>query len=276
MLTTPFKSLEAWSAHFMREPIPVLARTTEELETLRLINEASDTVDARMINDAVFGDPLMTLRVLAHASQHRRPSQITEVETVTAAVILMGITRFFTTFTDAITVNAVLNAVPDALDGLRRVVRRARRAATFAQAMAVHRMDEDIAVLCEAALLHDFAEMLLWCHAPELALEIQRRQQVDPTLRSAQAQREVLGIQLADLEQALMRAWHLPELLIRVTDARAQSQAQVANVLLAIHVARHSQDGWDNPALPDDYAAIATLLNIKPAAAEKLIRDLDV
>ena len=37
---------------------------------------------------------------------------------------------------------------------------------------AAHRMDHDAAVLHEAALLHDFAELLLWVRAPALALEI--------------------------------------------------------------------------------------------------------
>ena len=43
----------------------------------------------------------------------------------------------------------------------------------------------------EAALLHDFAEMLLWVHAPALALQIAQAQAKDPTLRSALAQKDV-------------------------------------------------------------------------------------
>ena len=31
-------------------------------------------------------------------------------------------------------------------------------------------------------------------------------------------------------------------------------------VALAVALARHSANGWDNPALPDDYSAIAALL----------------
>jgi HD-like signal output (HDOD) protein len=58
--------------------------------------------------------------------------------------------------------------------------------------------------------------MLLWVHAPELA-RIARLQQDDRQLRSIVAQRQVLGIELHALEQALMRRWHLPELLARIT-----------------------------------------------------------
>jgi HD-like signal output (HDOD) protein len=123
--------------------------------------------------------------------------------------------------------------------------------------------------------LHDFAEVLLWCHAPRLALEIEQRQRADSTLRSAHAQREVLNVQLCDLEQALMKAWRLPELLRLLTNDRLSTAPRVRNVLLATALARHSQHGWDNAALPDDITALAALLNLAPGSVWGLIRDLD-
>ena len=275
MLSTPLPSLQAWSEYFRKATLPVLAGTVEELDTLRLVNEASDTVDASMISEAVSSDPLMTLKVLAYASTHRRPGQVTDAETVTAAVLLMGITRFFNEFSDLSSVNAVLNPVPDAMEGLRRVIRRARRAAHFSQAIAIHRADTDIAVICEAALLHDFAEMLLWCHAPVLALEIARRQSEDSQLRSRQIQKELLGIELGDLEQALMQAWRLPDLLIRITNDAYAEDPQVANVALAVRIARHSQDDWDNAALPDDFTELGALLRVLPSSAKALMQQVD-
>jgi HD-like signal output (HDOD) protein len=137
----------------------------------------------------------------------------------------------------------------------------------------VHRMDHDAAMIHAAALLHDFAEMLLWCHAPALALRIRDAQRADPTLRSAAAQMEVLGIELADLQQALMKAWRLPELLIRISDERHADSAGVQSVTLALRLARHTALGWDNPAVPDDVNDIATLLNLSPAAALQLVRE---
>jgi HD-like signal output (HDOD) protein len=117
--------------------------------------------------------------------------------------------------------------------------------------------------------------MLLWLHAPHLALEIAARQVADPTLRSATAQRALLGVPLADIQQALMQAWRLPELLMRITDDRQESSTQVRNVMLAIRLARHTAQGWDNPAVPDDVRDIAQLLNMGLAPTEKLLRDLD-
>ena len=87
--------------------------------------------------------------------------------------------------------------------------------------------------------------------------------------------RQVLNIELMDLEQSLMRAWHLPEVLMRMTDDRHASQPQVRNVMLAIRLARHSRDDWDDPAIPDDITDIAALLNVSESAAYNLVSELD-
>jgi HD-like signal output (HDOD) protein len=80
---------------------------------------------------------------------------------------------------------------------------------------------------------------------------------------------------LSALQQALMKAWRLPSLLIRLDDDDHAESSQVKNVLLAVRVARHSTQGWDNAALPDDVAAVAALLQLSVASAMKLLREID-
>ena len=106
-------------------------------------------------------------------------------------------------------------------------------------------------------------------------LEIARRQQADPTLRSAATQQAVLGITLADLQQTLMKAWRLPELLIRLDDAKHAHSSQVKNVMLAVRLARHTAHGWDNAALPDDVAEISALLLLGAVPTLKLVHEID-
>jgi HD-like signal output (HDOD) protein len=271
-LTEPLRDLAAWTAFFQRAEIPVLAQTAEALEAMRA-NE--DAVDANQIGEMVAADPLMTLKVLAHAATNRPARVVTDTETVIATLVLMGITPFFRAFGPQVSIDERLAAEPAALQGLHDVVRRAHRGATFALAFAVHRMDRDAAVIHEAALLHDFAEMLLWCHAPALALRIRAAQLADPALRSSEIQRQVLNIELPDLQQALMKAWRLPELLVRISDERHAEQGSVRNVLLAVRLARHTARGWDNAALPDDIADIGALLNVAPAAALQMVRSVE-
>jgi HD-like signal output (HDOD) protein len=135
-------------------------------------------------------------------------------------------------------------------------------------------MDHDAAIIHAAALLHDFAELLLWCHAPALALQIRTAQRADPTLRSSAAQLAMLNVELADLQQSLMKAWRLPELLIRINDDRHADDASVRTVMLAVRLARHTAQGWDNAAIPDDVSDIANLLNLSTDATLQLVRGI--
>ena len=264
--------LAAWVNWFAGAEIPVLRDTADSLEALRA-NE--DNVDANSLGEMISGDPLMTLKVLAYESGHRGRRVVTSAETVISALLMMGISPFFRAFGPQTTIDDVLVDRPGALAGLRRVLLRAYRGANFALAFAVHRTDPDAAVIHAAALLHEFAEMLLWCHAPTLAQRLQDMQEADPELRSSAAQLNVLNIELADLQQALAQAWHLPALLVDSTsETKAGSKTSARIVALAARLARHTARDWDNPAIPDDVSEIATLLNLSPQATFHLLSEI--
>lgn len=274
-LTAPLPSLDAWVEALARAEIPVLADTAEALEQMRA-NE--DDVDAHMLGEMMSTDPLMTLKVLVHASEQRRSRNTglrADAETVTAALVLTGISPFFRAFGPQPTLEAVLADHEDALLGLSRVMQRAERASRYAQGFAAHRSDPDAAIIHSAALLHDFAEMLLWVHAPALALRIADLQEADRHLRSVAAQQQVLGITLSDLEQALMKRWRLPALLTRITNDQDGRDPQVRCVQLAVRLARHTARGWDDAAVPDDLHDIADLLNLGEVPALKLLHEFD-
>jgi HD-like signal output (HDOD) protein len=271
-LRHPPRGVDAWTAHLRDADIPVLADTAAALESLR-VNE--DGVDANSLADVISGDPLMTLKVLRYSASRRGSRVVTDTETVTAALVMMGITPFFRAFGLQATVEDCLGANGEALSGLRQTLQRAHRAATFALGFAVHRRDGDAAVIHEAALLHDFAEMLLWYHAPELALRVRDAQRADAALRSGTAQRDILNVELGELQQSLMKSWRLPELLIRISDDAHADHGSVKSVRLAIRLARHTALEWENPAVPDDIVEIAALLGISAVAAEQFVRQLD-
>ncbi len=266
-------SVQGWASLFDPASLPVLASTAVVLEELRPVE---DDVDAHMLSEHICSDPLMTLKLLAHVARLRRHREGGETETVTEALVMMGIPPFFRTFGAQEAVEDRLAEQPEALEGFRRVLRRSHRAARFAISFAAHRLDHDAAVIHEAALLHDFTELLLWYRAPALALEIARRQAEDPTLRSGAVQREVLNIELAELQHVLLQAWRLPSLLVEITNDQATAvTTQVRNVRLAIRVARHSALGWDNPALPDDLHEIGLLLQLAPVPTQHLLLEID-
>lgn len=271
-LVKPLRDLAAWTRYFRDAEIPVLAETSQALEELRAIE---DDVDAGMLNTVIQSDPLMTLKVMAHVASRRRSGVGTEAETITSSLLMMGISPFFKNFGLQPTIEDRLGNEPRALEGLRESLRSAERAGRFAVGFAVHRNDLDAGIIHLAAFLHDFTELLLWCHAPALALQIQDTLRANTKLRTADVQRKVLNITLDDLRQELMSLSHLPELLVRLSNGRHAEQADVRNVVLAVRLARHTMHGWDNAALADDIDDIAKLLNAPPRIALAFVHKLD-
>ena len=268
----PLPDVAGWAAAFDRRDIPVLAATETALQDLAA---HEDMADAHWLAETVSDDPLMTLKLLRHVAALRAGRDQTDAETAVEALVMLGITPFFRAFQGQPVIESTLVGQPVALEGFRSVLRRSHRAAHFAMGFAVHRYDYDASLIHEAALLHDFAELLLWAHAPGLAQRIARRQHDQPGLRSVDAQQAVLGIALTDLQQTLMKAWRLPALLVQIADDHHSSLPQVRNVQLAIRFARHSALGWDNPAMPDDVAAIADLLNMGITPTLQLLHRLN-
>lgn len=263
----------AWAARFDAAALPVLRSSADAIEEWR---EHEDAVDAHMLAETLSNDPLLTIKVLAHVAELRRGREGSGPETLTEALVMLGITPFFRDFGPQPTVEAELAEHPAALEGFRAVLARAHRAARFALAFAVQRMDHDNAVIREAALLHDFAELLLWIRAPALAAEIAFRQRLDGALRSVTVQQEVLNIRLSDLQHALMIKWRLPRVLIELADDKRETiSAQARNVLLAIRLARHTARSWESPALADDVRDIAELLHMAPEPTLALLHDID-
>jgi HD-like signal output (HDOD) protein len=272
LLTHPLPDLAAWMRALQDAELPVLADTAAALHELR---DNEDAADANMLGELIAADPLMTLKVMSHVARHRPERRVTDPETVTAAIVLMGITPFFRAFETLTTAEDWLADDPDALEGLRSVIARGHRAARFALAFAVHRIDPETAVIHQAALLHDFAEMLLWCHAPALAKAIRSAQAATPGLRSVTAQQAALNIDLGELQQALMQHWRLPDLLTRLADDRHAENVSVKTVALAVRLARHSAVSWDNPALADDVAELSKLLVLSSDATLHLLQDVE-
>jgi HD-like signal output (HDOD) protein len=271
-LEEPLKDLAQWTRYFLEAEIPVLAETAAVLEEYR---EKEDSVDAGMLADLIDTDPFFTMKVLAYVSARRRNQEVTQTETVISSLVMMGVAPFFRNFGPQHTVQDQLASQPAALELVLALIKRARRAAHFATGFAVHRGDTDVAVIRQAAFLHDFAEMLMCCYAPAMEVEIRAMQHANPTLRTASLQRFVFNIDLNDLRQALMLRWGFSELLVRISDGKHPEHPMVRNVLLAVRLARHTEKGWDNPALPDDFEDIAKLLNASTRVTRGFVYKID-
>lgn len=253
------RNISDWVAFFDNADIPVLRQTARELAQLR---EREDETGARDITRVVINDPLMTFKVLTFANNHRSRHQLQDLVQVEQAIIMMGTSTFFEQIPTVPHVEEMLSQHVAALVDLIKLVVRAHRAGYFAAEFASHLMDLHAEELRVAASLHDFAEMLMWCFNPDAMSEIHQRQLADKTLRSRAVQQEVLGFKVIDLQAELVRTFNLPSLLNDLMDEQRAHLPRVRNVQFAVNLARHSADGWDNAALPDDYKDIAQLLHV--------------
>jgi len=260
-MTRQPESMADWLAFLGRTDIPVLRQTARELQRLR----ADDALlTARSMADVVTDDPLMTVKLLRYMQSHKHRNQQYELVDVKQALLMMGLDTFFRGVPPAPVVEEMLHDRLDALVQLLQTVRRAQRAAHYAFDWALRLHDLHAEEVRVSALLAHVAEMLMWCFNPRQMLEIGRRQDADPSLRSAEVQKQVLGFAGVDLQRALTIEWRLPELLLNLMDPAQAHSARVRNVTLAANLARHSAHGWDDAALPDDYREIAALLRMEP------------
>lgn len=253
------RTVKDWVAFFKAADIPVLRQTAREIAQLQA---REDETGARDITRVVINDPLMMFKVLAYANNHRSRHQLQDLVQVEQAIIMMGTGTFFAQIPTVPHVEDVLHEHMSALIDLLKLMIRAHRSGYFAAEFAAHLMDLHAEEVRVAASLHDFAEMLMWCFNPDAMGEISQRQAADKTLRSRVVQQEVLGFRLLELQAELVQVFNLPPLLSDLMDEARADLPRVRNVKLAVNLARHSADGWDNAALPDDYKDIGDLLHV--------------
>ncbi|TJZ73088.1 HDOD domain-containing protein [Chitiniphilus eburneus] len=271
MLHSTLPTYDAWVDKLAACELPVLQYTCARLQDLQ---SRVDEISIRDIARPIRHDALMTLRVIRFLQMHRHVSQVTDVNTVDRVLMMIGMRGFIREFGQAVTVETRLHNDPKALTNVRRILARASLAAQIAEAMAGMRRDIDPEEVATACLLHDTVEIFLWLIAPRLAAEIETLQAAQPDLRTRDAQREVLGHTLFDLQLALVQRWHLPALLAHLIDERYLAEPRVRTVIVATALSRHLYRGWDNAALPDDYKNVGELLGLEPDAAYALVRDV--
>ncbi len=264
---------KAWLKKLSRVNIPVLKQTARGLAKLKL---DEDNLSARDISIVALNDPFMVFKILSYAKKHPGKHQVQDLVEVEAAIIMMGTSTFFRNLAPDLLVDDRLASDIPALTHLLKLIKRAHRAAYYAADWAAMQKDLHSEEVWIAALLHDFAEMLMWCFAPDKMNKIFALQQANKSLRSKDVQEHVLGFHLMDLQKELIRIYGMPPLLSQLmNDDVEELDKRASNVSLAVNLARHSANGWDDAALPDDYEAIAKFLHVDVERVLFLIKHPD-
>ncbi len=261
-MTATTHDFQTWIDILEQDGTFVLKRTLRDLSR---IDRDADQPDVAGVVSILEQDPLMTIILLRFLQKNRRHSQLDDVVQVDQALMMIGMQTFFTRVMDGLqTAEDQLKHNLPALAGMLHTVKRATRAASYARDWAIRQKDLSFELIRITALLHNFAEILLWLHAPEQMGEVHRLQVHDRARRTRDVQTEVLGFKVSDLQLELARRWNLPELLVHFMERNYTQQRRIQTVVLAVNLARHSENGWNDAALPDDYREIGELLHMKP------------
>lgn len=260
-MNTDINHANEWLKRINKVHIPVLKQTARSLAKLKL---DEDNVSARDITLAVLSDPFMVFKILSYANNNPGKRQLQHIVEVEQAIIMMGTSTFFRHLSPDLLVDDRLKDNIPALTHLLKLIKRSHKAAFYAADWAALRKDLHSEEVWIAALLHDLAEMLMWCFAPDQMNRIFEMQKKDKTLRTKTAQELVLGFHMSDLQKALIKTHHMPPLLSNLMDDENKERIDIraTNVSLAVNLARHSANGWDDAALPDDYEEIAKFLHV--------------
>lgn len=259
MIDFPFPGANAWVEHFKEVELPILRLTASRLEELR---ETAEVINTRTLANIIMHDPMMTLRVFRFMKENRSKSQNAEITTIERALVMIGTMKFFDSCQNLPIIEHQLKGYPKAMLGLLKVISRSRQASLWARDWALLRQNTRFEEIALAALLHDFVEVLMYCVAPTLAINARERLTANPGLRTRAVQEEIFGAALPEIMRELIELWGLPELLMSLLDPADAEALNVRNVNLALDLARHTANGWNDAALPDDFRAIEELLHI--------------
>jgi len=192
-----------------------------------------EEVNVEVLSGHIVSDPAVVARLLAAANAGALGAS-GRVESVRQAIILLGVSRV-RDITLATAIMDRFNAAPP-FDA-RRLWLHSLGVAICAQEVA-RGAGLDVDVAYTAGLLHDIGQLLLFAFAPAAYAGVQRLR-IDRDIDIVDAEREVLGVDHAQVGGALARRWKMPE---DVADAIAAHHASADSgpeneMADAVHVA---------------------------------------
>ena len=246
--------LSGWADFLSSSPPPMLAYTRHRLAALRLKGEAIVPSEIAAIG---LSDPLFSAKVISDIQSTRNKHRAMDITTIEHALMMQGIDPFYQRIEGAALLDEQITPGGLAHLAILALAKRGYVASRLARQWAEKSLDMHPEELQVAALIHDIAEILLWLKAPGHALLIKKVMDESPSMRSTAAQQRILGFTLTALTAEIAHRWGLPDILSRLFSGEDLSP-RIRTVSLAVRVARHSSQSWANPALPDDWSAVAS------------------
>ena len=260
------RALEHWRERLSGSGLPAFARTVREVSHV-----AADHISSAKDLSAVVGrDAGLTSRLLQIVNSSLFNFQGRKIETVTAAVVMLGF--------DAVKELAVsVSVIDELLKGnqharVSRCMAQSFLAAAQAKAfcsLVAPKQAEEVFV---AALLKEVGCMAFWSRAGDEAGRLESA--LHNGGPSAEVERQVLGFTMQELSEMLAEEWSLGGLVKRVIKAHDHADPIIACATsgheLAGAVLEH---GWRAQAVRDLLSVIASRLGLNEKELAKLAED---
>ncbi len=177
----------------------------------RLVDLLSDgTSSAQAIGDVIGADPALSARLLrlANSPYYGIPSR---VETISRAVTILGMKELYSL---ALTVSVIsaFKDIPNQLVNMASFWRHSVTCGVIARTIAEIKGLSDRETLFVAGLLHDIGRLLLYQRAPAHAMGVLACARRSGSLLF-QAEKEVMGLDHAEIGGQVLRRWRFPERL---------------------------------------------------------------
>lgn len=230
--------LANWVERISQQDMPVFGQTIQKM--VRLTDDAEGSLAA--LAKLVLQDVGMTARVLRMANSPYYNPMRYSISTISRAVVLLGINVVRSMCLSAVIVDTLIKGgVRDRVAG---EIALSFHAAVQTRALAIERHDSSPETVFIAALLQNVGEMVFWCVAGETG---ERLDQVlrRPGMSRVQAEFEVLGFSLKDLNQGLTKTWGFDEVLYTGNEG-AKAKQRTEWITLGRQAAEQAEQGWDS------------------------------
>lgn len=271
MANQKIPSLENWPDFLSRQKLPILRATKKGILWEKEKYESGDNADSRILTKIILNDPVMTLHLLSFIHRLKAKNLRNEIRTIQSALVMIGMEPFFAQFSEMTTIESRLQYSPNALLNVLKIIQKAQRAADFAQNWAIRKNDLNLDEVRTAALLHPLAEIFIGVFFPDDLITFLKILKENPGARSRDVQKQVFGFTAFELQTLLNVHFRLPRLLQALMNEEEKNSQRAKMVHLAIRLARHSAQNWNDSALPDDYAEIAKMLGLDLPSVLKMI-----
>ncbi len=265
MTTARKDKIDKWREYLGGTRLPVFSRTVRDVRKVATSHFSS----ANDLSDVIGHDASMAARVIQIANSPLFNLQNREIDTISAAVVMVGF--------DAVREIAItVGVIEEMLKGsqhhrIGRHMARAFHAAAQARSFARLQSDRPDEVFV-AALLRHVGEMAFWSRADREAHAIEKR--LLSGMEATKAEKEVLGFELGELSKGLAQDWHLGELLSQVLSGVHDDNPAVQNVELGHEVAEVlDEHDWSAPETVALMQKLAKHLNLKARDVQQLLRN---